>query len=213
MAPLCAWRFRFDFILKPFFFFFFCFLFATKNWTFFVFNILFYSPARRRDWICIRYRQVSILSRWSITTFNRVQLLRDEHSFIIWCRLMRPVTLALRCCLAISQSSKWEREIKRLCYSDILTRWWRLYGYIHIYVLHTQIQTFSYTFFNLVLQKCAWALWVSLWVCEFVSLCPSKGVGWRTQLVCVFAFSNLANINRFNGNNNTSSRRTHPSIV
>lgn len=41
----------------------------------------------RRDNISIRYRQVSILRRWSITTLSRHQLLRDEHSFIFCYRL------------------------------------------------------------------------------------------------------------------------------
>lgn len=47
-----------------------------------------YSPVKRRDNISIRYRQVSILRRWSITILSRVELLQDEHSFIIWCRLI-----------------------------------------------------------------------------------------------------------------------------
>ena len=42
----------------------------------------------RRDNISIRYRQVSILRRWSITIFSKLELLQDEHSFIIWCRLI-----------------------------------------------------------------------------------------------------------------------------
>lgn len=40
----------------------------------------------RRDKISIRYRQVSILRRWSIT-LSRHQLLRDEHCFIFCYRL------------------------------------------------------------------------------------------------------------------------------
>lgn len=41
----------------------------------------------RRDKISIRYRQVSILRRWSITTLSRHQLLHDELCFIFCYRL------------------------------------------------------------------------------------------------------------------------------
>lgn len=41
----------------------------------------------RRDKISIRYRQVSILRRWSITTLSRHQMLRDELCFIFCYRL------------------------------------------------------------------------------------------------------------------------------
>lgn len=65
------------------------FIFSVQLLT--VFVMVFrpiYSPVMRRDSISIRYRQVSILRRWSIVIFSRLELLRDEHSFIIWCGLM-----------------------------------------------------------------------------------------------------------------------------
>lgn len=53
----------------------------------------------RRDKISIRYRQVSILRRWSITTLSRHQFLRDELCFIFCYRL----NVAKRRCRHCSQ--------------------------------------------------------------------------------------------------------------
>lgn len=60
----------------------------------------------RRDKISIRYRQVSILRRWSITTLSRHQLLRDELCFIFCYRL----NVAKRRCRHCSQQRIAEKE-------------------------------------------------------------------------------------------------------
>lgn len=73
----------------------------------------------RRDSISIRYRQVSILRRWSITIFSRLELLQDEHSFIIWCRLTTEFSLICPSSLAATK----QRYQANCAYVDTMSEW------------------------------------------------------------------------------------------